>query len=117
MSKSTATENPHQSKLDAATAEHGKIVSVTFEGELLMFRRPKRAELVNMNRASRKQPDMAIEHAIGLCRVCHVGPGPKEDVDKWANEYTIVFAGSDDYTGIADHLINLSKGEANIVLS
>lgn len=109
-----------QDKIDQARAKYGKVIAVELNGELLIFRRPKRAELVNMNKAARKQPDMAIEHAIQLCRVCHVGPGKRGidgDVDRLANEYTLLFAGSDDFKSISDHLIDLSKGEAKITLS
>lgn len=117
---SNATTEKHQEFIDRMRAEHGKVIHVVIEGELLVFRRPKRAELVNMNKAARKQPELAIEHAIGLCGVCHVGPGPtglKGDTDKWANEYTVLFAGADDFKGISDHLVDLSKGEATLTLS
>lgn len=113
--------NPaHQGKVDAARVEFGKVLAVVVEGDLLIFRKPKRAELVNMNKAARKQPEMAIEHAIGLCRVCHVGPGPRGidsgDVDKWANEYALLFAGSDTFKGISDYLIEMSQSDAKLVL-
>lgn len=118
---STESENSaFQDKIDQARAQYGKIIAVEVDGELLIFRRPKRAELVNMNKAARKQPELAIEHAIGLCRVCHIGPGKKGidgDVDRLSNEYTLLFAGSDDFKGISDHLIELSRGEAKITLS
>jgi hypothetical protein len=115
-----SAESAFQDKIDQASAQHGKVVAVEIDGELLIFRRPKRSELVNMNKAARKQPELAIEHAIGLCRVCHIGPGKKGidgDVDRFANEYTLLFAGSDEYKGISDHLIQLSQGEAKITLS
>jgi hypothetical protein len=129
MSKATVSEESteetqltqkHQEFVDACRAEHGKVICVEVDGELLVFRAPKRAELVNMNKASRKQPELAIEHAIGLCRNCHVGPGPSGmqggDVDRLANKYTLLFAGADDFKSVSDHLIDLSKGEATISL-
>ncbi len=129
MTKPNATEveaseetesSQFQDKIDQARAQYGKVIAVEIDGELLIFRRPKRAELVNMNKSARKQPELAIEHAIGLCRVCHIGPGKRGiegDVDRFANEYTLLFAGSDDFKGISDHLIELSRGEAKITLS
>jgi hypothetical protein len=118
-----STENEQsafQDKIDQARAQYGKVIAVEIDGELLIFRRPKRAELVNMNKAARKQPELAIEHAIGLCRVCHIGPGKRGiegDVDRFSDMYTLLFAGSDDFKGISDHLIELSRGEAKITLS
>lgn len=114
---SESIKDKHQAKIDAARAEFGKIVQVEIDGELLLFRRPNKAEVVNMNKAARKQPELAVEHAIGFCRVCHCGPGPKEDVDKFANMYPLLFAGSDEQKGISDHLITMAHGEATLTLS
>lgn len=106
-----------QTQIDAAKAEHEKIVSVEVDGELFMFRRATKHEVVNMNKAARKQPELAIMHAIGFCRCCFIGPGKPESYDAISDKYPLLFAGSDEQKGIADHLISMAHGEATVTLS
>lgn len=107
----------HQALIDQARAEHEKIVSVEVDGELFMFRRPTKHEVVNMNKAARKQPELAVIHAIGFCRTTFIGPGKPDDYDRISDKYPLLFAGSDEQKGVADHLITMAHGEATVTLS
>ncbi len=112
-----ASNDRFEAKIDEYRAIHGKVISVVVDDTLMCFRRATKAEMVITNKASRKQPELAIEHAVGLCRMTFLGPGTKEDLDKMADKYPLLFAGSDQEMGISDHIIKAAHGEATVTLS
>lgn len=108
-------------KADELNARYGKTVRAFIPAteETFFFRRPTRAEITHFNKQSRTQPDMNVEHSIGLCRSCFVGPGDIENrkgLETAFNEYSLAFAGTSTFEGVADHLIKLATGEAAITV-
>jgi hypothetical protein len=106
-----------QQKIDDARAEHGEVLQVVVKDKLFLFRKPNTSELVSMNKSSRKQPELAIIHAIGLCRNCFIGPTSMSEFEEMTNAYTLLFAGAEDFKSVSDHLIDMAKGDAIITLS
>jgi hypothetical protein len=107
-----------QAKIDGYNSQYGKIVTayIPASGETFCFRRPTRAEITHYNKVAREQQNMAVEHAIGLCRSCHVGPGEKPQLEQAFNDYALAFAGMSDFDGVSDQLLKLSVGEAAITV-
>lgn len=102
--------------VDSLRGTHGKLVHVRLGDKDLCFRRPKKAEIVVMNKSQKANPELGVDHAIGLCRNCFVGPGPMKDFDEASDQYCLAFAGSSDFDGVAEALIKLATGEASITV-
>jgi len=110
------TETPSDSKVDALRSLHGKLVTIEIGDKTLCFRKPKKAEIVIMNKGQRSSPEMGVEHAIGLCRQCFVGPGLLAEFEEMTNDYCLAFAGSAEFDGVAEHLVKMATGEAKITV-
>lgn len=108
-----------ESKIDALRAKNGKILTMSLtvgdKAKIFCFRKPKRAELTAFQKAAKAQPDLQIEHCVGLCRTCFVeGPTTMQEFEEVANEYATALSGVDDYEGVADTLCKMAKGDAQL---
>lgn len=106
----------NDAKADQYSSQHGKIVRVELNEVLFCFRRPNLAEITVFNKNAMAQRDMSVQHSIGLCRSCYLGPTEKADLEKAFNDFPLAFAGTQSFDGVADRLIELSTGEAKITV-
>lgn len=109
-------KNENAIKIEGYRSQYGKIVEAVLADQTFCFRRPNRGEITHYNKSARAQPDMAVEHAIGLCRTCYIGPETKDILETAFNEYALAFAGTSEFVGVSDLLIKLSTGEAAITV-
>jgi hypothetical protein len=103
-----------EAKIDALRTTHGKLVTIELDGKPFCFRKPKKAEIIVMNKSQKASPELGVDHAIGLCRQCFVGPGALPELEEAFNDYCLAFAGTGDFDGVAEHLIKMATGEAKI---
>lgn len=102
-----------ESQENALRAEHGRIVKVTLDGQVLVFRRMKKAELVAFLKRGAKSPELAVEHCVDACESVLVWPTDKTEFKRLANDFPLAFAGQNN-DGVIDALVQMAKGEVSI---
>lgn len=94
--------------------QHGKVVAVEIDSVLLVFRPMNKAALGKLQKDIRKNPDMELDLSVGAVGL-HCVHGA-EHYAELSSKYPSAFVGGDGFQGVLNHMLDISKGNAQITV-